>query len=128
MAKKTVLKKRTVQKSARTGNFTHKAARKAARKAAATRRKSDGRTNEEAALMAIERIVYFQDRRRIDEVVGNGFYHLEQMDDNEYYLAFEGADGELVQLSLVADGPIRVECYSQSERICPPASRWIRTR
>lgn len=69
--------------------------------------------------MTIERILYFQDRRRIDEVVGNGFYHLEQMDENEYYLAFEGADGELVQLSLVADGPIRVECYSHERENLP---------
>lgn len=37
MAKKTAPKKRVVQKSAKTGNFTHKAARAAARKAAAKR-------------------------------------------------------------------------------------------
>lgn len=37
MAKKSAPKKRVVQKSAKTGNFTHTAARKAARKAAAKR-------------------------------------------------------------------------------------------
>jgi hypothetical protein len=36
--------------------------------------------------MTISRVLYFKDDQRIDEVVGEGFYHLEQMDDNEYYL------------------------------------------
>lgn len=62
--------------------------------------------------MTNERILYFHDNRRIDEVVGEGFFHLEQMDYDQYYLGLETADGETVQLSIVADGPIRVECYS----------------
>jgi hypothetical protein len=34
------------------------------------------------------------------------------MDDNEYYIGFTARDGSLVQLSIAADSPIRVECYS----------------
>lgn len=62
--------------------------------------------------MAIKRVLYFQDDTRIDEMVGEGFFHLEQMDHDQYYLGFETTEGEMVQLSIVADGPIRVECYS----------------
>lgn len=45
-------------------------------------------------------------------MVGDGPYHLEQLDDNEYYLGFTARDGSLVQLSITAEGPIHVECDS----------------
>lgn len=67
------------------------------------------------------RVLYLTDGERIDEVVGDGYYHLEQMDDQTYWIGLEGAEGKLVHLWIESDPPIRVTGGLDSEPgVWPP--------
>lgn len=56
----------------------------------------------------LQRVLYLSDGERIDELVGAGYYHLEQMDDNTYWIGIEGPSGEPIHVWIESQSPIRV--------------------
>lgn len=61
-----------------------------------------------------DRFLYYADREHIDEIVTHRWAHLEQMDDDSYYLGIELPNGSLAQVSIASDSPIAVTCYSHT--------------
>lgn len=57
--------------------------------------------------MTVKRVLHFPDGT-IDEVVGDGCFHLERMEEDLYWIGLEGPSGEQIALWIAADSPIRV--------------------
>ncbi len=60
--------------------------------------------------------VRLNDDQSLDEIVGAGVFHLEQMDDNHWWLRLADGSGKVVTVHLFARGAIKARHEQEQER------------